>query len=232
MDVRSTKSMAQLERYTGVERYTGDWRVASSRLTAVRARHFNPGRHEVVPTWLKNCWLGYKASKTNQVFIYLLFKLKAKKINIKPLFWKTNEAGRFLFFYYPKNRWGHFFFYFIENYCGTLLFILSTKMLIFLFWHMNEINEATFFLFKSEKKWQMMGIWNRWGRAWETFFFYWPNNLKLSSATNSRCHFMGYWNKLCIFSRNDSLWHMPFTVKSNASCYGLLPTILSFYYVL
>ena len=52
-------------------------------------------------------------------------------------------------------------------------FILSIRMLIFWFWHLNKINEASFFLFKSEKT-QMRGIWNRWGRAWETINFFWP----------------------------------------------------------
>ena len=103
---------------------------------------------------------------------------------LRPLFWKTDEAGRFLFLF-PKNRWGHFLIYhFIKYLWGPFLFILSIKMLIFGFWHMNKINEATF-LFKSEKKTDE-------GRWFETdegghekhFFFIWPYTKSLLHQTD------------------------------------------------
>ena len=113
--------------------------------------------------------------------MYRLDYLRLKKINrpLRPLFWKTDEAGRFLFFISQKTDEATFFFLFffsLKTNEAPFLFILSTciKMLIFWFLHTNKINEAIFFLFKSEKKTDR-GIWNRWGRAWETiYFFIWP----------------------------------------------------------
>ena len=55
--------------------------------------------------------------------------------------------------YYCK---GMYFFILSKPSEAPFLFILSIKMLMFLFWHLNRINESTF-LFKSEKR-QMRGI--------------------------------------------------------------------------
>ena len=54
---------------------------------------------------------------------------------LRLLLWKADEAGRFLFFYSPKNTFEATFFISSKTNEATFLFILST-----------------FLLFKSEKK--------------------------------------------------------------------------------
>ena len=90
------------------------------------------------------------------------------------LFWKTDDheaAGRFLFFISPKIDEATFLFFISGKTTEVpFLFILSIKMLIYWFWHMNKIMRPLFFFIQVWKR-QMRGIWNRWGRAWETFFY-------------------------------------------------------------
>ena len=73
-------------------------------------------------------------------------------------------------FYFPQNRWGHFFFKFHRKLMRHFFwFILSIKMLTFWFWHMNKLNEATFFLIQVWKKSQI-----REGLRNNLSFLIWP----------------------------------------------------------
>ena len=89
---------------------------------------------------------------------------------LRPLFCEKQmrQAGFYFHFLFPKKTDEAIFFISWKTY---FLFILSVKMLIFWLWYMNIINEATFY-YSILKKRQMWGIWNRWGRAWETFFLF------------------------------------------------------------
>ena len=82
-------------------------------------------------------------------------------------------------FLFPKNRWGHFFFFFIwskQNGVPFLFVYFKPKNANILILASEKIDEATFF--KSEKR-QMKGIYDRWGRAWETVNFFFPYEIEI-----------------------------------------------------
>ena len=121
----------------------------------------------------------------------------------------TDEAGRFLFlrplFFFISSKTNEAPFLFIFKYKNIDILILTI--------HMNKINEATFFLFKSEKKTNEGHLKQmREGQDRETIFFYLVIYKDLLNAgkffmTFCRLFFFFKINFFKIFLQEYHLWY-------------------------
>ena len=80
------------------------------------------------------------------------------------------QADFIFYFSFPQKTFkaNYYFLFHWKLMRHLFLFIKSIKMLIFWFWHMKKINEATFIFIQVCKRDKTRGIWNRCGRDWET----------------------------------------------------------------
>ena len=65
---------------------------------------FNPGRQENVPKWLKNCWLGWKAS-TKKIYHALTLCLPAANFDVFANNWTQIRANRMSGLIWIKAVW-------------------------------------------------------------------------------------------------------------------------------